>query len=64
MVDTRWHPTMEDKSLKTCGSKWLPLSVVIVSGVSGRDTYPSKNFSAIVLVEVSYIGIASEQREK
>jgi hypothetical protein len=37
---------------------------VIVSGVPDRETYPLKNFSAIVVVEVSCIGIACDQREK
>ena len=40
------------------------LSVVIVSGVPDRETYLLKNLSAIVMVEVSCIGIASDQREK
>lgn len=49
--------------------RWRSLSlktllVVIVSGVPDRETYSLKNFSAIVMVEVSCIGIASDQREK
>lgn len=53
-VDIRRWRTL---SLKT-------LSVVIVSGIPDRENYPLKNFSAIVVVEVSCIGIASNQREK
>ena len=45
-------------------SNWVPLSVVIVSGVPKRAIHPLKKASATVSARISTIGMASGQRVK